>query len=182
MTQEPENRADPVPRDRPRDPPLLLIDIDGVISLFGFPAREHPAGTFHAIDGIVHFLSATAGEHLLTLAAHLELVWCSGWEEKANEYLPHLLALPGPLPFLSFARSPGRANAHWKLEAIDAYVGHRAVAWIDDALNDACHDWARARRAPTLLVDTDPARGLTQAEVDQLLDWARSLAARPRAS
>src|SRR5277367_1550915 len=80
--------------------PLLMVDIDGVISLFGFPAHEHPEGAFHSIDGIVHFISAEAGRHLLALADDFDLVWCSGWEEKANEYLPHLLGLPAPLPFL----------------------------------------------------------------------------------
>ncbi len=43
-------------------------------------------------------------------------------------------------------RAVGRSNAHWKLDAIDAYAGGRALAWIDDALNDACREWAR--RAP----------------------------------
>ena len=165
-------------RDSPsaaREKPLLLLDIDGVISLFGFDGRERPDGRFHSIDGIPHFLSASAGEHLHALAGDFELAWCSGWEEKANEYLPHLLGLPGPLPFLSFDRSPGRANAHWKLAAIDAFAGPRPLAWVDDAFNDGCRSWADARPAPTLLLDTEPARGLTAVEVRRLATWARSL-------
>jgi hypothetical protein len=164
---------------RPR--PLLLIDIDGVISLFGFPLHTpgHPrstAGSFHSIDGILHFLSAVAAEHLLALSSNFELVWASGWEEKANEYLPRLLGLPRSLPFLTFERSPGRANAHWKLDAIERFAGPRALAWIDDAFNDACHEWAAARDSPTLLVGTSPATGLTQREAEQLAAWARTLA------
>ena len=54
------------------------------------------------VDGIAHFLSATAGEHLRRLSERFELVWCTGWEEKANEYLPLALGLPGPLPHLVF--------------------------------------------------------------------------------
>jgi hypothetical protein len=149
-----------------------MVDIDGVISLFGFPPDNRPDGSFHSIDGIFHFLSSGAGTHLLGLAAVFELVWCSGWEEKANEHLPHLLGLPEPLPFLSFSRSPGRANAHWKLDAIEDYAGPRPLAWIDDAFNDACHTWAYARTAPTLLVATDPAVGLTAREVELLRVWA----------
>jgi|SRR5580693_2799857 hypothetical protein len=158
-------------------PPLLLVDIDGVISLFGWsPARDGrpgatdagwPNGGFHSIDGIPHFLSAIAAEHLLALAATFELVWASGWEEKANEYLPHLLGLP-TLPYLSFERAVGRTNAHWKLDAIEAYAGDRPLAWIDDAFNDSCYEWARARAAPTLLVQTAPATGLTEVECAQL--------------
>jgi hypothetical protein len=152
-----------------------MVDIDGVISLFGFAPERPPGGAFHSIDGIVHFISAEAGRHLLALADGFEVVWCSGWEEKANEYLPHLLELPGPFPFLAFARSPGRARAHWKLEAIDAYAGHRPLAWIDDAFNDACDRWALARRAPTLLVQTDPAEGLTAAAAQSLRHWSAEL-------
>jgi hypothetical protein len=171
--------------------PLLLVDIDGVVSLFGAPdgsvgeragAAEHEIrGSFHAIDGIPHFLSSTAAGHLLRLRDSFELVWASGWEEKANEHLPRLLGLPASLPYIAFSqRTPlsGRTtHAHWKLESIAAYVGERPLAWIDDAFNPACHEWADARRAPTLLVSTLPARGLTQAEARELLRWAARLQA-----
>jgi hypothetical protein len=157
--------------------PLLLVDIDGVISLFGFERDARPQGSFHAIDGIPHFLSAAAAEHLLALSRLFELAWCSGWEEKANEYLPHLIGLPGPLPHLSFDRARGAGasmRAHWKLDAVDAYAGDRPLAWIDDAFNDACHEWAQTREAPTLLVQTTPATGLTSREAGLLADWATS--------
>ncbi len=159
------------------DRPLLLVDIDGVISLFSFDHRSRPEGSFHSIDGIPHFLSSGAAEHLLALAPNFELAWASGWEEKANEYLPYLLGLP-ELPHLSFERSVGRTNAHWKLDAIEAYAGAtRALAWIDDAFNDACHLWASVRPAPTLLVQTQPANGLTACETEILARWADSLLA-----
>jgi hypothetical protein len=150
--------------------PLLMVDIDGVISLFGFAMDARPRGAFHSIDGIPHFLSAAAGEHLLALSLSFELVWASGWEEKANEHLPRLLGLP-TLPFLNFERSPGKANAHWKLDAIESYAEGRALAWLDDAFNEACHAWAAARAAPTLLVSTAPAHGLTARETEQLEAW-----------
>ncbi len=200
----PEDRGEPAQpgarhpspsREPPsRDKPLLMVDIDGVISLFGFagqaPWGPHPGdaeqpttldGSFHTIDGIPHFLSHTAAAHLLNLAADFDLVWASGWEEKAEEYLPRLLGLPAGLPFLRFERSPGRGNAHWKLAAIDAYAGsQRALAWIDDAFNDACHAWAHTRPAPTLLVQTAPDRGVTSTEASLLGSWAREPAPAPR--
>jgi hypothetical protein len=160
--------------------PLLLVDIDGVISLFSFELGAQPEGSFHSIDGIPHFLSASAAEHLLALAPMFELTWASGWEEKANEYLPHLLGLPA-LPHLSFERpkqTTRRTSAHWKLEAIDEHAGTtRPLAWIDDAFNEACHEWAQAREAPTLLVETMPASGLTQRQAEILKRWALTLAA-----
>jgi hypothetical protein len=152
--------------------PLLLVDIDGVVSLFGFAPTARPAGAFHSIDGIPHLLSTEAARHLLDLVSVFELAWCSGWEEKANEHLPHLLGLP-ELSWLSFDRSPGRANAHWKLDAIESFAGpERPLAWIDDAFNDACHEWAGARTGPTLLVQTEPASGLTEREAVLLREWA----------
>jgi hypothetical protein len=160
--------------------PLLLVDVDGVISLFGFAAYAPPAGRFEMVDGIAHFLSATAGEHLRRLADRFEPVWCTGWEEKADEHLPYLLGLDGPWPHLSFDRNPGRARAHWKLAAIDAYAGSRPLAWIDDAHGDACASWAAGRErtgAPTLLVTTDPAVGMTDDDVERLLVWAQTLTA-----
>lgn len=179
--------------------PLLLVDIDGVLSLFGGSGPAGPAalklpgaadgklpaeaieGSFHTIDGIPHFLSSTAASHLLRLAERFELVWASGWEEKAEEYLPALLGLPRGLPFIAFSQRTAIAarttHAHWKLEAISAHVGQRALAWIDDAFNPACHEWAAARGAPTLLVSTAPEHGLTAREAQGLTAWARTLPA-----
>jgi hypothetical protein len=155
---------------------LLLVDIDGVISLFGFDPAAPPPGRWLMVDGIAHLLSATAGEDLRRLAGVYDLAWCSGWEEKAEEYLPLALELAPGTPHLKFAGSPGRTRAHWKLEAIDAYAGReRPLAWIDDALDDGCRRWAHERPGPTLLVATDPAVGLTGANVDRLLAWAADL-------
>lgn len=161
---------------RPR--PLLLLDIDGVISLFGFPPHDPPPGRFHAIEGIPHYLSAAAGPQLARLAGSFDLAWASGWEDRANDHLPHLLELPGPLPFLRFERSSGAGSsmrAHWKLAAVDAHAPARALAWIDDAFDGSCEQWAAGRQAPTLLIATEPAVGLTDAQADRLIAWASSV-------
>ena len=158
--------------------PLLLIDIDGVVSLFGFDHRHPPPGRFVSVDGIVHFLSAGAAEQLLALAGRFELAWCSGWEEKADEHLPRALGLPAGLPHLSFAAGSERPGRHWKLDAIDAFAGPgRPLAWVDDAHDESCRGWAAERGAPTLLITTDPAVGLTSTHADNLNAWARALAA-----
>ena len=158
------------------DRPLLLIDVDGVISLFGFDHATPPAGRYQLVDGIAHFLSGTAGEYLRQLRAAYELAWCTGWEEKANDYLPLALGLDGPLPHVVFDRGDRPTRAHWKLGAIDLHVEpSRPLAWIDDAHDEACRSWAAARTGPTLLVTTDPAVGLTGEEVDRLLAWGSRL-------
>ena len=152
---------------------MLFCDIDGVLSLFGFPAHSVPEGTWAQVDGIAHRLSARASRHLLDLQDCFDLVWCSGWEEKANEHLPHLVGL-GPFPHLVF---PVATDAeHWKLASVDEAAADRPVAWIDDDFNDACHRWAEARPWPTLLVATEPALGLTDELALALREWARAVA------
>jgi hypothetical protein len=158
--------------------PILFVDVDGVISLFGFKPGT-PPGVFHQIDGIVHCIGHDAGPRLRRLAERYELVWATGWEEKANEYLPHLLGLDEPyLPVLTFDGRAVFGSAHWKVDAIDEYAADRPAAWIDDNLNEACHGWARGRSAPTLLVETSPSVGLTDEHVSELLNWADRVAER----
>jgi HAD domain in Swiss Army Knife RNA repair proteins len=153
--------------------PLLLVDVDGVISLFGFDPTSPPPGKFLLVDGIPHLISAAAGDHLRALAPAFELAWCSGWEEKADEHLRHALQLPESCPHLTFDAVGSGSQPHWKLAAIERYAGpNRPLAWIDDAHDDACADWAAAREGPTLLVTTEPAVGITAAQVERLLAWA----------
>jgi HAD domain in Swiss Army Knife RNA repair proteins len=152
--------------------PLLLIDVDGVISLFGFDQTEPPDGRFAVVDGIPHLIAARAGDRLARLAETFECVWCTGWEDRADEHLPHLLDLPGGWAHLTFARAPAE-GVHWKLEAIEAHAGpDRPVAWVDDAHDASCERWAAERPGPTLLLATEPHVGLTDEHVTTLLSWA----------
>ena len=159
---------------RKKTKPLLFMDIDGVLSLFGFESDTRPDGVWMNVDGILHLISAAAPEHLQRLVGSYELVWCSGWEEKANEHLLGTLALAGPLPYLTFP--PVDGARHWKLASIEEHALDRPLAWVDDGHDDGCHAWAAERGAPTLLVATDPAVGLTGAQVGELESWARGLA------
>jgi hypothetical protein len=157
--------------------PILFVDVDGVISLFGFPAGLAPEGRFAWVKGVPHFISP-CGALLRRLGERFELVWATGWEETANDYLPHLLDLPGELPCLSFDGRAVFGTAHWKLDAIEEYAGSdRPLAWIDDCLTEDCQAWARERPGPTLLVQTQSDVGIRDEHVEELLAWADSLAA-----
>lgn len=160
----------------PGDRPLLLVDVDGVISLFGFDQADPPPGRFALVEGIGHYLSLEAAPLLLELGEVFELAWCTGWEERANEHLPHLLGLPRPLGLVELEPGPRPPGAHWKLDGIDRRAGpDRPLAWIDDSHDARTRRWAAARLGPTLLVDADPAEGLTRREVRELLGWTRRL-------
>lgn len=168
--------------------PLLFIDVDGVISTYGFagnrqdprfqagPAVDKPnpqSGTFHMVDGIPHHIGEGMDRRIKALLPHFESVWATGWGERANDHLVYLLKMPGELEVVDFDVAPSTdGSGHWKLDSLTARAGSQPAAWIDDGHNEACLAWAAARDAPTLLISTDPFEGLTDAQVDELIAWA----------
>ena len=95
---------------------------------------------------MVHCISLAAGERLLRLAEHYELVWATGWEDRANDTLPAILGIP-ELPALTFDGAARFGTAHWKLGPLTEYAQGRALAWIDDSFDESCYEWARTRQA-----------------------------------
>lgn len=154
--------------------PLLLVDIDGVLSPYA--AAECPDGFVEYVlfpnDPAPHRLRADHGAWLLELSEIYDLVWASAWGIVAHEKLSAILHLHQfpyvPMPDIPFAPAD-------KVPAIDRYVEDKAVAWIDDLIVEETLAWATSRKAPTLLVQTDPATGMTRDHVDQLLAWASAL-------
>lgn len=179
------------PAAHPENRPLLAIDVDGVISLFGFATAPAPeVARFELIDGTPHCISIAAAERIRRLSEHFELVWATGWQDRANDRLSLITGI-GPLPVIEFdahrqvGASAETTAAHWKLAAIDAFCGDRPLAWIDDSFDASCYEWADAREgsgAPTLLVPTDPEIGFEEAQASATVDWALSLNAPDRAA
>jgi hypothetical protein len=161
------------------DLPVLAVDIDGVISLFGFEETPQVEGAeFELIEGALHCISMQTGDHLRRLAQHFEIVWATGWEA-GGEKVSQILGLP-QWPSLSFKGAARFGSADWKLEPLGRRAHGRPLAWIDDSLDEACYAWARARQEPTLLVETEPQTGMQEVQVEALLGWARSLEADSR--
>jgi hypothetical protein len=155
--------------------PILAVDVDGVISLFGAespPDRSHTR--FELVDGVPHLISLPTGDRLQRLSEHFELVWASGWEDKANFYLPPLLGLPD-LPHVTFDGAARAGAAHWKLGPLEEFAAGRPLAWIDDNFDESCFEWAEGREQPTLLVPTETHLGLEEAHVGALEAWVRAL-------
>jgi hypothetical protein len=154
--------------------PVLAVDVDGVISLFGFDGPlDELGGRFQLIEGMAHCISDRAGPQLRRLAEVYELVWATGWEQRANDHLPQVLGLRDDLAVLTFDGRARFGTAHWKLDALEGYARDRPLAWIDDSLDDSCHAWAAAREAPTLLCPTRSDIGITEAHTEALLAWVR---------
>lgn len=164
--------------------PILAIDVDGVISLFGFESPPPPeVARFELVDGTPHCISIAAAERIRRLGSQFELVWATGWQERANDRLALLTGI-GPLPVIEFDAHRSRGDAakttaaHWKLGAIGEFSAGRALAWIDDSFDQSCFAWAERREAdgePTLLVPTDPEIGFEEAQAQVVSEWATNL-------
>lgn len=155
--------------------PVLAVDVDGVISLFGFEELpESLAARFEMIDGLVRCISTAAGEHLQRLAVDFDLVWATGWEGRVDQ-LAELLEIPDR-PHLTFDGAARFGSSDWKLGPLSEYAAGRPLAWIDDCFDERCRAWAEAREEPTLLVATESHLGLEETHVEQLTAWASGLA------
>jgi hypothetical protein len=154
---------------------LLLIDVDGVVCPYaGELVDPAAAGLAQATVGYSRvWLSHDIAQHLQRLGQPFQLVWCTAWEDHAAEFLAPFLGLPA-LPVIHF-EEPAEEDGHWKWPAIEAFVGDRPFAWIDDELGR--DDLARAgrRSVPTLLVPVEGTHGLGETHVVQLEAFAATV-------
>jgi hypothetical protein len=150
--------------------PLLLLDIDGVLDPWAatacpdgfeehvlFPADEQP-----------HRFARHHSRWIRDLDRRFEIAWASAWGMVANDLVGPILGLP-TFAWVPYPEDPWPPES--KVPSIAAFVGDRAVAWVDDVIGDDAHDWASGRAAPTLLVETDPAIGLTLDHLATLRRW-----------
>jgi hypothetical protein len=138
--------------------PLLLLDVDGV--LIPYAAQEHPAHfrSYTLLDEPV-WLAPCHGTWLQPLCDLFHIVWATGWEHDANRLIAPILMLPA-FPVIEFPRdAAGRFN---KFAIIAQIVPNHPFVWIDDELPAQAHLWAAQRPIPTLLIDVDPAQGLSE--------------------
>ncbi len=153
--------------------PILLVDVDGVLNPWLADTCPPGFGVYDFFPGERVLLSPGHGELLLSLAPAYELVWATAWEHRANRLICPVLSLP-ELPVIEFPLD-GRDLYFRKLPAVIEAVGDRPCAWIDDEHRPDHYTWAASRDVPTLMVDIDPAEGLTTDVVVRLAEWAAAL-------
>jgi hypothetical protein len=135
--------------------PILLLDVDGVLN----PYPDLPPGFEE------HFLFP-ADREPVRLAPHhrpwlhellesFQIVWATGWGVDANRLLGPVFGLP-ELPHVALPHD--RFNPREKVTAIDAMVGDRSAAWVDDLVTPEARRWASARSHPTILIEVNPLR------------------------
>jgi HAD domain in Swiss Army Knife RNA repair proteins len=152
---------------------LLLLDVDGVICPVGLDQKQRRPKVFIQAGSEVIGFPEWMPRMLRDLRSTFELVWATAWNREANELLAPLLGLP-PLAVVEFDETAGPGES-WKLSGIQRFVGNRAFAWIDDDIGHDAIAWAKARRAPTLLVETQIDRGLDEVAMEQLLGFSDRL-------
>lgn len=156
--------------------PLILIDVDGVLSpdfRCNPPfCRCHPGWIKRKVTAegseLTLILNPRHGKMLLDLAAETgaELAWASTWESWANVCVGPLIGLP-ELPWAPAPR--GR-----KAPSVVPWTAGRPFVWLED-------DPAIARRAaeladqPHLVVLVDERYGLTGDHLAQARAWLNSL-------
>lgn len=163
--------------------PLVLLDVDGALSADAMGSPEHYGYTEHRTGGGRAVLNQQVADRLQTLMNRCELTWASGWNERANEFLCPLLGWPS-LEVLDLTEARRQFDAAWyrgervvmpehtwKLSAVQAYVGDRPVAWLDDQLGYDVQRWAEQRSEPTLLICIDAGRGISPEQLDGLEQW-----------
>ena len=137
--------------------PILAVDVDGVISLFGFEEPpDRSRARFELIDGMVHCISLGAGERLRRLAEHYELVWATGWEDRANDTCPGILGLP-ELPVVNFDGAAQFGTAHWKLGPLAEAA--KAGRWPGSTTTSTRAATSGRARAPSRPCWSRPSRG-----------------------
>ena len=168
----------------PTPPPVLLLDVDGVLNAV---QAELPAGWRRGTyNGFLLSWDPTVTGRLRDLheAGRVELQWLTTWSENADKLLAEPMGLPRGLRTHSredvaptgFQGELRGLSGWWKLAAARAVAvaePGRRIVWIDDDLAEQAEDTSEwlAANAQVLVVAPDLVTGLTHAELDRVEAW-----------
>lgn len=162
--------------------PLLLLDVDGVLnpsaSRKWLDNSEFTKRNTTVSNGFTYpvWLNRKHGKQLLNLCDEngLDLVWCTTWEDEANEFIGPRLGLP-QLPVIKF----GFNGMTWKFGSVLDYAQDRPLAWLDDdfEMHRGYKEWFLDQRAdiPTHLQQVLPKIGMTENDLAAIDRWAKEL-------
>lgn len=170
--------------------PILALDVDGVLaadpqritggasalSALGYePHRYDGPGPGSAPASGTVWLRTSHGVWLRELLDRgVELAWATSWGIRAAEWIAPRLSLPD-LPVIEVPNQAPGFGWSPKLGPIRRWADARPLAWIDDQFGGKEPGWAEDRRdedgIPTLIIQTDPGRGLQRRDIDGVIFW-----------
>lgn len=165
---------------KPYVKPYLLIDVDGVLSPFGW---DKPLAGYRQIDHTYHlWLNDQHGDWIKSLMPHFDPVWATWWHHSANTYISPELGLP-PFPVIEFdsiklVRYSLKSLRTWKLPSVVDFVGDRPFAWIDDDLGEDVFAFAEERNMQgiaTMPIKPRSSEGMTEEHIVTLEEFSESL-------
>ncbi|MGX4657848.1 hypothetical protein ACWCHM_29635 [Micromonospora sp. SCSIO 07396] len=177
----------PHPQVHPALPPVVAIDVDGVLNpddparaaALGYQPHRYngPGPDGRRITGTV-WLHPDHGPWLRELADHAQPVWCTSWNHLAAEWIAPRLGLPPTWPHVRVRAGGVRFGHQSKLAALYAWAARRPLAVLDDEFggkDPTVAAWRTADGAPTLHRPVDPRHGLRRTDIDTVLTWLGQL-------
>lgn len=159
---------------------ILAVDVDGVLNACN-DGPPDPGWQDARAHGYRIRYNPGHGARLLAIAEETgaELVWCTTWEEMANQHIRQLVGLP-ELPWVPM--EPGRAGLKFsqyqgigvtKAAAMRIYAGDRPFCWLDDE-PDAAGE-LRSLAVPHLVVYVNDETGLQDEHFEAARAWLAAL-------
>ena len=120
-------------------------------------------------------------------AAGADMMWSTMWQDLARTHFAPVAGFGHDWDHIDFhahhsagawrnAGRTGQGVGGYKHPGIDETAGTRPVVVIDDDLSDINYRWAERRNGlgwPTLLIQPDPALGITREQIEDILDFVR---------
>lgn len=151
--------------------PLAFLDIDGVLNrcCSNSQARRRNLARIHARTAGHRWplwLDPADRPRLLRLREHFELAWGTTWERDAHQAVGVQLGLPrfevvAATDLAEHSKAPGVVRA----------AEGRPFVWFDDDTVDLEVDASQ----PHLVIEVEPAQGLTDEHIDRAIEWAGGL-------
>lgn len=150
--------------------PMLILDLDGVISPYGREAKDGMAVARVGGYLLLYRPNVIAGLNALNKEGDVELRWLTSWGSDVRTHVAPALGLDD-FPMLAEVENNATDRTWWKLRTVLLHQprGTR-FAWVDDDLKPTRR--ALVRRAcgggSCLLLRPDSRLGLTAAGLDQV--------------
>jgi len=149
--------------------PMLILDLDGVISPFGDEPKDGMAVARVGGYLLLYRPDVIAALNALNREGHVQLRWLTSWGSDVRTHVAPAFGLDD-FPMLAEVENDATDRMWSKLRTVPQHLrGGTRFAWIDDDLKPTRR--ARVRWAygtgPCLLLRPGARLGLTAAELDQ---------------